>query len=105
MPVMLPRQSDVDMHREGSHAAYVRPFMPSLNADECTAHQDSNAPPTAEITSIPPRLAKEIRCGKPPGILPNYEGKIKETGTTSARFLKLLLSAHWLGSPRAAPHF
>lgn len=33
------------------------------------------------------------------------EGKIKETGTMSARFLKLLLSAHWLGSPRAAPHF
>ena len=25
------------------------------------------------------------------------EGKIKETGTTSGRFLKLLLSAHWLG--------
>jgi hypothetical protein len=33
------------------------------------------------------------------------EGKIKETGTMSARFLKLLLSAHWLGSPHAAPHF
>ena len=33
------------------------------------------------------------------------EGKIKETGTTSAGFLKLLLSAHWLGGPRAAPCF
>jgi len=33
------------------------------------------------------------------------EGKIKETGTTSGRFLKLLLSAHWLGEPRAAPYF
>lgn len=33
------------------------------------------------------------------------EGKIKETGTTSGRFLKLLLSAHWLGAPRAAPWF
>ena len=33
------------------------------------------------------------------------EGKIKETGTTSGRFLKLLLSAHCLGAPRAAPHF
>jgi len=30
------------------------------------------------------------------------EGKIKETGTTSARFLNLLLSAHWLGEPRKA---
>ena len=33
------------------------------------------------------------------------EGKIKETGTTSGRFLKLLLSAHWLAGPRAAPWF
>lgn len=30
------------------------------------------------------------------------EGKIKETGTRSAGFLKLLLSAHCLGGPRAA---
>lgn len=27
----------------------------------------------------------------------NYEGKIKEDGTISSRFWKLLLSAHWLG--------
>ena len=33
------------------------------------------------------------------------EGKIKETGTTSGRFLKLLLSAHWLGEPRTALWF
>src|SRR3546814_2879701 len=33
------------------------------------------------------------------------EGKIKETGTTRAGFLTLLLSAHWLGEPRAAPCF
>lgn len=33
------------------------------------------------------------------------EGKIKETGTTLALFLKLLLSARWLGEPRAAPCF
>lgn len=33
------------------------------------------------------------------------EGKIKETGTTAARFLKFLLSAHWLGEPHAAPWF
>jgi hypothetical protein len=30
------------------------------------------------------------------------EGKIKETGTRSAGFLKLLLSAHCLDGPRAA---
>lgn len=33
------------------------------------------------------------------------EGKIKEHGTTSPMFSKLLLSAHWLGAPRAAPCF
>ncbi|MCH4540415.1 hypothetical protein MKS82_10075 [Ochrobactrum sp. A-1] len=31
------------------------------------------------------------------------EGKIKEHGTTAPMFSKLLLSAHWLGEPRAAP--
>lgn len=33
------------------------------------------------------------------------EGKIKEDGTMSGRFRKLLLSAHCLGGPRAAPRF
>lgn len=33
------------------------------------------------------------------------EGKIKEDGTMSDRFGKLLLSAHWLAGPRAAPWF
>lgn len=33
------------------------------------------------------------------------EGKIKEHGTTSPMFWKFLLSAHWLGEPRAAPCF
>ena len=33
------------------------------------------------------------------------EGKIKEDGTISSRFWKLLLSAHWLGESRAAPCF
>ncbi|WP_157384409.1 hypothetical protein [Nitratireductor soli] len=33
------------------------------------------------------------------------EGKIKEDGTMSGRFRNLLLSAHWLGGPRAAPRF
>lgn len=32
------------------------------------------------------------------------EGKIKQSGTLSGRFGKLLLSAHWLGWPRAALH-
>lgn len=34
-----------------------------------------------------------------------YEGKIKEHGTMSGQFSKLLLSAHCLGEPRAAPCF
>jgi len=33
------------------------------------------------------------------------EGKIKEDGTMSGRFWKLLLSAHWLGKSCAAPRF
>ena len=33
------------------------------------------------------------------------EGKIKEDGTMSGRFWKLLLSAHWLAGPQAAPRF
>mgnify|MGYP001286574950 CR=1 FL=1 len=33
------------------------------------------------------------------------EGKIKEHGTMSGQFWKLLLSAHCLGVPRAAPCF
>lgn len=34
-----------------------------------------------------------------------YEGKIKEHGTMSGQFSKLLLSAHCLGEPQAAPCF
>lgn len=33
------------------------------------------------------------------------EGEIKETGTTSGRFLKLSLSAHCLAGVQAAPWF
>ena len=33
------------------------------------------------------------------------EGKIKEHGTPSRQFGKLLLSAHWLAGPQAAPRF
>lgn len=33
------------------------------------------------------------------------EGKIKEHGTLSRQFRKLLLSAHWLAGPQAAPRF
>ena len=48
------------------------------------------------LTAFPAGRAK--RAGK-------AEGKIKETGTTLAGFLDFLLSAHWLGEPRAAPCF
>ena len=63
MPVMLPRYPDVDMHRDGFHAATKRPFMPSLNADECTAHQNSNAAtifwPDAAAPGHDPPVEKE----------------------------------------------
>ena len=41
MPVTLPRQSDADMRRDGSTTAQTVPNPPSMSAEECTAHQDS----------------------------------------------------------------
>lgn len=41
VPVMLPRQSDADMRRDGSTTAQTVPIPPSMSAEECTAHQDS----------------------------------------------------------------
>ena len=45
VPVMLPRQSDADMRRDGSTTAQTVPIPPSMSAEECTAHQDSRAGP------------------------------------------------------------
>lgn len=39
MPVMLPRESDADMRRDGSATAETVPIQPSMSAEECTAHQ------------------------------------------------------------------
>lgn len=64
-----------------------------------------------------PRSAAQVSASSRAGLRPagfgagkaeraeRKEGKIKEDGTMSGRFLKLLLSAHWLGEPRAAPRF
>lgn len=43
----------------------------------------------------------EVRAGEAKRAV-GREGKIKEDGTISGRFRKLLLSAHWLGEPQAA---
>ncbi len=43
VPVMLPRQSDADMRRDGSTTAQTVPNPPSMSAEECTAPQDSQA--------------------------------------------------------------
>ena len=43
VPVMLPRQSDADMRRDGSTTANAVPNPPSMSAEECTAHPDSQA--------------------------------------------------------------
>ena len=43
VPVMLPRQSDADMRRDGSTTAQTVPIPPSMSAEECTAHQDQRA--------------------------------------------------------------
>jgi hypothetical protein len=39
MPVMLPRESDADMRRDGSATAQTVSIPPSMSAEECTAHQ------------------------------------------------------------------
>ena len=43
VPVMLPRQSDADMRRDGSTTAQTVPNPPSISAEECTAHRDTQA--------------------------------------------------------------
>ncbi|MBA4010954.1 MAG: hypothetical protein C0481_03735 [Phenylobacterium sp.] len=43
VPVMLPRETDADMRRDGSSTAQSVETPPSMSAEECTAHQDSAA--------------------------------------------------------------
>jgi hypothetical protein len=41
MPVMLPREFDADMRRDGSMTGQPVQNQPSMSAEECTACQDS----------------------------------------------------------------
>ena len=41
VPVMLPRNSDADMRRDGSATPPRVHIPPSMSAEECTARQDS----------------------------------------------------------------
>ena len=41
MPVTSPRQSHADMRRDGSTTAQTVLNPPSMSAEDCTAHQDS----------------------------------------------------------------
>jgi hypothetical protein len=43
MPVTSPRQSHADMRRDGSTTAQTVLNPPSMSAEDCTAHQDSQA--------------------------------------------------------------
>ena len=43
VPVMLPRQSDADMRRDGSTTAKTVANPPSMSAEECTAQHDLQA--------------------------------------------------------------
>jgi hypothetical protein len=40
VPVMLPRETDADMRRDGSRTAPSVETKLSMSAEECTAHQD-----------------------------------------------------------------
>lgn len=64
-------------------------------------------PRSAALAPVPSQAGLRL-AGFPAGRAKRAEkaeGKIKETGTMSARFLKFLLSAHWLGEPQPAPWF
>ena len=41
MPVTSPRQSHTDTRRDGSTTAQTVMSLPSMSAEDCTAHQDS----------------------------------------------------------------
>jgi hypothetical protein len=43
VPVMLPRQSDADMRRDGSATAKTVPNPQSMSAEECAAQHESQA--------------------------------------------------------------
>ena len=68
--------------------------MSACRASEC--HQDLTGSGKARLAAIP--AAEAEKAGK-------AEGKIKETGTLSGRFLGKPLSAHCFGARRTAPCF
>ena len=68
--------------------------MSTFAASAC--HQDLTGSGKARLAAIP--SAEAEKAGK-------AEGKIKETGTLSGRFLGKPLSAHCFGARRTAPCF
>jgi len=48
VPVIMPRQSDADMRRDGPTTAQTVPNPPSMSAEECTAHRNSHAGPRSK---------------------------------------------------------
>jgi hypothetical protein len=82
---------------------------PSQSADECKAHRNSKTGGSSVIPRRKAYIFVERRRNDDGEKISergaNYEGKIKETGTTSGRFQGKPLSAHCFGVALAAPWF
>ena len=61
MPVTSPRRSHADMRRDGSTTAQTVLNPPSMNAEDCTAHQDSQPERIGSAASRAARLIAQQR--------------------------------------------
>jgi hypothetical protein len=109
MPVMLPRQSDADMRRDGSTTVQTVPNPPSMSAEECTAHQDSqtgdgstgwfnNERAVSQNSVSPDTMENRRRKWPERGKRPRLRGQDKSVAVVG-RFL-LVRSAGYAGSRR-----
>ena len=107
VPVMLPRQSDADMRRDGSTTAQTVPIPPSMSAEECTAHQDSHAE-NGSTTGISSGRAVSRNSASSDTMEnrrqrwprrerdPRLRGQDKGLRHHCARSVAISLSAHWV---------
>ena len=64
MPATSPRQSHADMRRDGSTTAQTVLNPPSMSAEDCTAHQDSqagNGSTGGSPTNVADRVTAQVR--------------------------------------------
>ena len=83
MPVTSPRQSHADMRRDGSTTAQTVLNPPSMSAEDCTAHQDSQ--PGDGSARRARRIAQQRKFGYPGDQETKMAGKRKATPIKTAR--------------------